>query len=496
MRGKVTLVGAGPGDEGLITVKGKEALLNAEVVVFDRLVGDGILALIPEDTERIDAGKASSNHKLRQEEINKILLEKALEGKNVVRLKGGDCYLFGRGGEELELLYENDIDFCVIPGITSALAVPAYAGIPVTHRDFSSSVHIITGHKKAGKEFDIDFSAYAGTKGTLVFLMGVANMKYIADGLTDGGMDRKTPCAVIERGTTWGQKKYIGTLGNIAETAKEAKSPAIIIVGDVCGLNSKYDWFSRQPLFGQNIVVTRPKERKGSLSDKLRKKGAHVIECPCISLKGLMDNELSEKVADEIKRSGVVVFTSSTGVSTVMEGLLKTGSDVRVFGNAKLAAIGRATAGELLKYGLCADYVPENYSGADLGALLAGVCTGGERLLLLRAEMSNRSLNRIIEDAGLCYKELAVYRTEEISTVDLTEEINSGKIDYVTFSSASAVRGFMKGHKNADPDKFLGVCIGKTTAEEAANYGIKHIVAEKAELDSLVKAVETLRGIS
>lgn len=490
MRGKVTLVGAGPGDEGLITVKGKEALLDAEVVVYDRLVGDEILALIPEAAEKIDAGKASSDHKIPQEEINKILLQKASEGKNVVRLKGGDCYLFGRGGEELELLYENDIDFCVIPGITSALAVPAYAGIPVTHRNFASSVHIITGHAKAGKKLDIDFGAYVRTKGTLVFLMGVANMKYIADGLIDGGMDRKTPCAVIERGTTWGQKKYVGVLENITDAAGETKSPAIIIVGDVCGLNGKYDWFDRQPLFGKNIVVTRPKERAGTLSGKLRKKGAHVIECPCISLKSLMDKELSGKVRDEIKRSDVAVFTSPTGVNAVMQGLLKTGSDVRVFGNARLAAIGSATAKELLKYGLCADYVPENYSGRDLGVLLAVSCTGNERLLLLRAEVSNRSLNMTIEEAGMSYKEIAVYRTEESSTVDLTEEINSGSIDYVTFTSASTVRGFIKGHKNADVNKFCGVCIGRTTAEEAAKHGIKYIVSEKAELDSLVKAIE------
>ena len=490
MKGKVTLVGAGPGDEGLITVKGKKALLEAEVVIFDRLVGEGVLAMIPETAERIDAGKESSNHTLPQEEINKILLEKAREGKNVVRLKGGDCYLFGRGGEELELLCENNIDFCVIPGITSALAAAAYAGIPVTHRDFASSVHIITGHARAGKQLDIDFGTYAKIKGTLIFLMGVANMEYIAGGLIDGGMDRKTPCAVIERGTTWGQKKYIGKLEDIAQTADEAKSPSVIVVGDVCRLNSKYDWFSRQPLFGKNIIVTRPKERIGSLSDKLRKKGAHVIECPCISLESLMNKQLAEEVRSEIKQSNIVVFTSPSGVRAVIQGLMSIGADARTFGGTKLAAIGSATAGELSKYGLCADYVPENYSGEDLGKLLVKSCTENERLLLLRAEESNKGLNRIIEAAGLHCRELAVYRTKENSTVDLTEEINSGKIDYVTFTSASTVRGFMKGHKNADTDKFCGVCIGSSTAAEAELYGIKYIISERAELDSLVKAIE------
>ena len=250
MKGKVTLIGAGPGDVGLLTLKGREALKHAEVVIYDRLVGDDVLKLIPKNAEKIDAGKESANHTIPQERINEILLEKALEGKNTIRLKGGDCFLFGRGGEELELLAKNDIDFEVIPGITSALAVPAYAGIPITHRDFVSSVHIITGHQKKNEPVKIDFDNCVSCKGTLVFLMGVSNMKLIMDGLMEHGMSKDMPSAVIEQGTRPRQRKVIATVGTIVDECKKQniKSPAIIVVGEVCILSNQFDWFSKLPL--------------------------------------------------------------------------------------------------------------------------------------------------------------------------------------------------------------------------------------------------------
>lgn len=493
MAGKVTLVGAGPGDAGLITVKGREALLSAEVVVYDRLVGEDILALMPVSAEKIDAGKASANHKIPQHEINRILLEKAQEGKNVVRLKGGDCYLFGRGGEELELLYENSIDFEVIPGITSALAVPAYAGIPVTHREYASSVHIITAHAKAGKELDIDFEACVRLGGTLVFLMGVANMKYIANGLICGGKSPDTPCAVIENGTKWGQKKYTGTLGTITETARDAKSPSVIVVGEVCELNEKYDWFSRLPLFGCTAVVTRPTERAGTLADALRERGAHVIVCPCIQTESLMNTKSTALVVDEIKKSSCVVFTSPAGVKCVMKALFDSGRDSRIFAGARLAAIGSATAAELLKYGLCADMVPQTYDGEGLGEMLRKNASGDDRLLLLRAGNSNKRLNEILDESGIIYNELAVYKTVEICENNLTDEINSGRVDFVTFTSASTVRGFVRGHKNIDKTKIIAVCIGKTTAAQAEQNGFRCIVSPMAKISEMIKTIEGYR---
>ena len=312
--GKVWLVGAGPGDTGLITVKGEQVLKEAQVVVYDALVGQGILNRIPKEAKLINVGKRSSHHLMKQEEINRILAEEAgkglrvvrlkggdpflfgrggeeLEllreaekGRRVVRLKGGDPFLFGRGGEELELLAEKGIPYEVVPGVTSALAVPAYNGIPVTHRDFCSSLHIVTGHKRQGGEYDIDFEALVRAKGTLVFLMGVSALQEIMKGLLDGGMDPDMPAAILQKGTTARQKRIVATVATLPEEVERQgiETPAIIVVGKVCALSEEFGWFEKLPLKGQRILVTRPKERAGTLSDKLRVLGADVWEYPCI----------------------------------------------------------------------------------------------------------------------------------------------------------------------------------------------------------------------
>ena len=285
--GKVTLVGAGPGDPGLLTVKGRQAILDAEVVVYDRLVGPEILALMPDSAEQIDVGKKSNCHPVPQWRINEILLEKAQEGKRVVRLKGGDCFLFGRGGEELELLEQHNIPFEVVPGVTSALSVPAYAGIPVTHRDFTSSVHIITGHAKQNGQLNLDFEALVRHRGTLVFLMSVSSTPMILSGLMQAGMAEDMPAAMIERGTLPHQRKLVATVGTLTRRMQEEHitSPAILIVGAVCALSDSFDWFSRTPLHGVTVAVTRPKNRAGTLTDKLRGKMEQVtgkkVELKC-----------------------------------------------------------------------------------------------------------------------------------------------------------------------------------------------------------------------
>ena len=281
-RGKVILVGAGPGDPGLLTLKGQEALKKAEVVVYDRLVSPAILAMMPESAEKIDVGKEASHHKVPQWQINQILLDKALEGKTVVRLKGGDPFVFGRGGEELEGLAERGVAFEEVPGVTSAIAACAYAGIPVTHRDFCSSLHIITGHAKAGAELTIDFEALVRTRGTLVFLMGVTAMPKIVEGLLRAGMDPDTPAAMVESGTTPAQRRCDATLQTLPERAAAMgiHSPAIIVVGKVCALAKDFCWYDRLPLKGKRILVTRPRDRAGTLSEKLRALGADVTEYP------------------------------------------------------------------------------------------------------------------------------------------------------------------------------------------------------------------------
>ena len=266
MKGKVWLVGAGPGNAGLMTIRGREVLEQADVVVYDALIGAEILNMIPEDARLIFAGKRSGNHFLKQEEINRILLEEALSGNRVVRLKGGDPFLFGRGGEELELLVHHDVPFEVVPGVTSAISVPAYNGIPVTHRDLSSGVHIITGHMRENRSYDIDFTLLAKSRETLVFLMGIEALSEICDGLIKAGMDPDVPAAILEKGTTALQRRITATVGTLEEESrkKQTATPAIIVIGNVCELADRYGWYEKKSLSGIRIVVTRPRELSSS----------------------------------------------------------------------------------------------------------------------------------------------------------------------------------------------------------------------------------------
>jgi uroporphyrin-III C-methyltransferase len=283
-KGKVWLVGAGPGDIGLFTLKGMEVLKAADVVVYDSLVGQGVLAKIPQEARLINVGKRADKHTMPQEGINQLLLEEALKGNRVVRLKGGDPFLFGRGGEELELLTENEIPYEIVPGVTSSIAVPAYNGIPVTHRDFCSSVHIITGHRRAGKKYDIDFKALTDTKGTLVFLMGIAALADICQGLLDAGMDSDMPAAVLQKGTTADQKRVVATVSTLKEEVERQgiETPAIIVVGKVCKLAAEFGWYEKLSLAGCKVLVTRPKGRSSRTADELRRRGAEVLELPSI----------------------------------------------------------------------------------------------------------------------------------------------------------------------------------------------------------------------
>ena len=501
MNGKVTLIGAGPGDAGLLTIKGYEALKKAEVVIYDRLVGEDVLDLIPENAEKIDAGKESSNHTIPQDRINEILLEKAIDGKNTVRLKGGDCFLFGRGGEELELLEKNNIQYEVIPGITSALSVPAYAGIPVTHRDFVSSVHIITGHQKKNEPVRIDFESCVKCKGTLVFLMGVSNMKLIMDGLMQHGMREDMPCGVIEQGTRPQQRKVIATVNTIVEECKKAeiKSPAIIIVGEVCSLSNRFDWFSNLPLKGKEIIVTRPKERQGVLSDKLKALGAHVIQCPCIETDSIMDDSLFDNIIKKLGKCKWLAFTSPAGVKSVMEFMKNKRLDGRLFAGVKIAVIGKATGEELEKYGLYPDLMPKEYKGRKLGELLAATAEKGDRVLLLRAAKGSPEVLTELSKAGIEYEDIPVYETvynvnKEQADV-IKSQINAGKTDYITFTSTSTVEAFVSAI-DCDRSKFMAVCIGEKTMKAAQKCGMNTIVSSNATIDDLIKCMIESNGYS
>ncbi len=498
-KGFVALVGAGPGDIGLLTLRGKELLLSAEVVVYDRLVSEEIRMLIPTGARQIDVGKESSRHLVKQDKINEILLEEAMSGYLVVRLKGGDPFVFGRGGEELELLRKNNVPFEVVPGITSALSVPAFAGIPVTHRDFCSSIHIVTGHQKENEPLTIDFEMLKRSGGTLVFLMGVAALRQITEGLLAAGMEDTMPAAVIENGTRSNQRKLIATLGTIYEkaTKEKMKSPAVIVVGKVCELSEGYDWFSKRPLFGTRIIVTRPEGQEGTLSKKLKELGARVFDFPCIRIEKTQPNAGLSEVIKHISQFDWLAFTSKNGVVIFFEALKAQGLDARSLGKSKIAAIGSQTAGELSKYFIEADYVPEVFDGEHLGRGLCERMEDAGAVAIIRAEKGNEELVRILEENQKQCLDIPVYKT--VYTQDYREEIREllaveEKL-YVTFTSASTVEGFMCCADGLELSHLTGICIGEQTAKAARKYGIDYVIAQAAMIDSMIDKIMEIRDI-
>lgn len=490
-KGKVILVGAGPSGIDLLTVRGLNAIKQAEIVVFDRLVSQEILELIPENSEKIDVGKRNNHHPVPQDEINKILVEKAKTGKNVIRLKGGDCFLFGRGGEECEYLLQNNIDFEVVSGVTSAIAGPAYAGIPVTHRDFCSSVHIITAHARAGKKLDIDFESLVKLKGTLVFLMGLTALEQVMQGLLNAGIDKNMPAAVIQNATRPVQRKVIADVSTISEKVRNAKieSPALIVVGEVCKLSDSLDWLSKQPLHNKTVVVTRPKERIGTLSEKLRRLGANVIECPCIQTVEQVDQTKLKTALS--KKHDCVVLTSPAGVSAMVNALKKIGKDIRALYGCKFAVIGTGTAKELEKLGITPDFMPDVYDSANLGKLLANKLESNSSVLILRAEQGSTELTKALSDANIHFDDMATYKTEYVcEKADMLKNmINNNAVSAITFTSVSTVVGFVEAIKLDKYNNFTALCIGEQTAEKAKEYGMNIKIAKKATINSMISAL-------
>lgn len=490
-QGKVWLVGAGPGDGGLLTCKGYHVLTEqAQVVVYDSLVGQEILALIPPHVETIDVGKRAGSHPVPQHEINQILLEQAQVGKQVVRLKGGDPFLFGRGGEELELLIQNHIPFEIVPGVTSAVAVPAYAGIPVTHRDYASSVHIITGHKKQGGILDVDFPALAKLHGTLVFLMGLSNVGAICDGLMQAGMDGATPTAVLQQGTTARQRRVVSTLNKLAEEVQAAGilPPAIIVVGRVCALADTLHWAEDRTLGGCRVVVTRPRERQGTLSIALRELGAEVLELPTISTQAIRPNETLRQAVKFIEGYQVIAFTSPKGVEVFFDLLREWKVDVRRLAGIRLAAIGPGTAKALQERGLMTDLMPEEYNGAALGELLAENVRVGERILLPRAQEGSPELTDILQEEEIPFEEIPIYETVMERNELLSPQAVLGA-DCFAFTSASAVRGLAAAMGQEHLKGKCAVCIGWKTAAEAQRLCMTVHVAKEATIPSLIEAI-------
>ncbi|MFI3171014.1 MAG: uroporphyrinogen-III C-methyltransferase [Eubacteriales bacterium] len=485
--GFVALVGAGPGEVSLLTLRAKELLEQAEVVVFDRLVSQEIMELIPCGRKLINVGKENNHHRIPQEEINQILVREALEGNLVVRLKGGDPFVFGRGGEEIETLLLHKIPYEVVPGITSAIAAPSFAGIPVTHRDFCSSFHVITGHQKKNEALKVDFDSLVQTKGTLIFLMGISTLKEICEGLIKAGMEGKMPAALVENGTRSNQRKVVATIESIYEKAVQEKfqSPSIIIVGKVCALSHEFDWFTTRPLHGERILVTSPTNSAKQLQKELRAFGAEVFDLPMIQIEPLPVEESLTKEIHGISEYRYLVFTSKNGVIQFFEHLEKMGKDARCLYHTKIVAVGPSTATVLKSYGVRADFVPKTYNAYSLAEELIPEIEENDKVLILRAEKGNYELLQQLEKKNIKYKELKLYKTTQINQGSVAQ-ITQEKI-IVCFTSASTVESFMQNQPNLT--NVLGICIGEQTATMAKQYGIAYEVSEVATVHSMVEKI-------
>lgn len=495
--GKVWLVGAGPGSAELLTVKARKLLDMADCIVYDRLIGQEILAMLPSDKERIDVGKSAGNHTVPQSEINRILVREAKLGKKVIRLKGGDPFLFGRGGEELEALCEAKIPFEVVPGISSSIAVPAYQGIPVTHRDYASGVHIVTGHPRKGKEKTIDYEALVRTRGTLMFLMGVRALDDIMKGLVQAGMSVDMPAAVLEQGTTAGQRRITATVATLAEEARrqKIKTPSVIVVGEVCRLADRFSWHDKLLLAGEKIVVTRPSERGDKLQERLRMLGAEVLSVPVIRTVPVKDSVRLAAIRKEFERLrdyGVLVFTSVYGVERFFAILLEMGVDVRHVSHMQFAVIGQGTCDALRERGIRADYMPDQYEGASLGRLLAEKLADGTRILLARSSIGGREILRELKkNPGLTCTDLAVYDTVFLEEQEpyLRSFMEDGSVTRVIFTSSSTVEGFVRMLGTFPYERVKAVCIGRKTAQTAKEAGMQTVTARNATPDEILACI-------
>lgn len=502
--GKVWLAGAGPGDAGLLTVRAKELLEESDVIVYDALVSLEVFGQIPPKKELIYVGKHKKHHTCSQDKIHEILLQKVEEGKKVLRLKGGDPFIFGRGAEEVEFLVKKGIPFEIVPGVTSATAVAAYAGIPVTHRDYVSSFHVITGHSRNDGKSRIEYDALVKAGGTLVFLMGVATLENICNGLIAAGMDRKIP-AVIEQGTNSTQKKIVSSLESIASEAKskQIQAPAVIVVGHVCGLEKRFSWMEKRPLSGRLFLVTRPAEHQITLVRRLRNMGAQVIEMPTIRIHPVAEvTEFETALRNQIedKHEKWMVFTSSIGVRIFFEKLAESCLDIRdiLSGRVKIAAIGEATEKKLLEYGWRADFIPEEYCAETLGKELAKKITKGCSVRIFCARQGSKELLLPLHKQGVFVEDVPLYDTEyQIygdERIQIKESFEKGRIDAVTFTSASTVRGFVRTMRDLDFTMCKAVCIGRQTAKEAAKYGMQIQIAKQSTMDSMIELIEDSYG--
>ena len=497
-KGKVYLIGAGPGDPGLLGLKAKECLETADAVVYDRLADPRIIEFCRKDAEMVYVGKASANHTMRQPDINKLLVKLAAEGKTVARLKGGDPFVFGRGGEEAIELLEAGLPFEFVPGVTSAIAVAEYAGIPVTHRHVATSFAVITGHEDPTKgESTINWKGLATAVDTLVFLMGLENIERISSQLIANGRSADCPAAVIRWGTRPEQRTLITTVGKAAADVKATgmKPPAIFLVGEVVKLREQLQWFDNKPLFGKTVIVTRARAQASALTKKLEAQGARVLEVPAIKIVPPADFAPLDKAIAEIDTYKWLILTSVNGVEYFFNRLQKAGKDSRALCGVKIAAIGSATAEALKGYGITADLIPSAYKAEELADALAEDTKAGDKLLLARAKVARNVLPERLRALGAHVDVVAAYETvtDCQNKEELLDALESGEASVVTFTSSSTVTNLLDvlGDKKDLLNKVALAAIGPVTAETLEKNGLKPAIsAAEYTIDGLMTAIE------
>lgn len=466
-KGKVYIMGVGPGDAELLTLKGKRAIEEADCIVYDRLINNRILDYAKKDTEMIYLGKGNTEGGVIQDEINDTIIKKALEGKIVARVKGGDPFVFGRGGEEIQALFENKIEFEEIPGITSAISVPAYAGIPVTHRGVARSFHVFTGHTMTDGEWH-NFEAIAKLDGTLVFLMGIKNLPIIVSDLIVNGKDPKTPIAIIEKGATADQRVTVGTLETIIDISKERKivPPAIIIIGEVVNLRDTFKWFEDTKLFGKKILVTRDRRQAREFSDKIEKIGGVAVELPFIEIESTL-NKIDKEM---LKSYSALLFNSPNGVREFMNKI----EDIRDIAHLKIGVVGSKTKEELERYKIKADFIPKKYLVEKLAEEAIQHTAVGEKILIVTSDISPCDTEKLNFTYNRYFDKIIAYKTKKIIR-DKDEVLNTlKKIEIITFLSSSTVDAFMESIEyNIESIKNIKLAsIGPITSETMKKYGL------------------------
>ena len=503
--GMVYLVGGGPGDPKLITLKGVECLERADVVIYDLLISDALLEHCPPHCERIYGGKRPGEQRKRQDEINALMLRKAKDGKTVVRLKGGDPFIFGRGGEEVLTLVEAGIDFEIVPGITSAIAAPAYAGIPLTHRDYASSVAFVTGHSASfAPDSPIGWERLATAVDTLVVYMGIGHLDQIAAQLTKHGRSPDTPVTLVHWGTTPQQKTLEGALADISEKAKavDFRNPAVVVVGAVNRLREQLRWYDSKPLFGRRIVVTRARAQASGFAELLESYGADTLQFPTIEIQPILDNPDIEKAIARLGEYHWVIFTSVNSVEIFYSRLRENGADVRSFGKAQICAVGAKTVEALNGIGILPDFVPSQSRAMAIADEMENLV--GKSVLLPCAKIAPDDLPNGLRENGAIVHTIPIYdtvKTEGKGRKALEKKILDGEIDAVTFTSSSTVDNFVGMFDQHRPEDLLAkvriAVIGPSTAEAANRRGLKvDVMPSEASVEALAQEIVRFYGES